>query len=136
MKNRNPDDIPDEEFIAFFKQYANYYPTLSIIERWRRFFPLHHVHIGFYDDLCQSPLGFYREICGFIGIDEQHTTEEGREKLSARVNEGRPLPMPIRFAEYLAGIWDKELELLCTAFAPHPEKWRQRCSEIREGTSS
>src|SRR4029079_5410735 len=118
------------EFLAFFDRYMDYYPTLSAINRWHRYFPQNHVHVGFYDMLCEAPLTFYGEVCDFLGIDKQRAPDEVKSRLSFRINEGRTIPMPHRFMVYLARNWTGEIEQLCNAFAPYPQQWRQRCLSI------
>ena len=127
---RKAEDIPDEEFRAFFDTYMNYYPTLAAIERWHQYFPPKRVHVGFYDMICEDPRRFYGQVCDFLEIDERRAPDQVQSKLSSRVNEGRNIPMPHRLELYLARNWSGEVERLCKAFTPYPQRWSQHCSRI------
>jgi hypothetical protein len=111
-----------------------YYPTVPALERWRGRFP-DAVHVGFYERLRDAPEEFYAEICAFLGVDPARAPESVRARISRRVNVGRPVPMPDRFAVSLARAWRGEIERLCDAFEPYPQQWLARCDAILAGTA-
>lgn len=119
--------IPDQVFFEFFDRYKNYYPTVAAINRWYLFFSPEQIYIGFYDKLSDMPSVFYQEICNFIGIDEQRAPQKVRNTLSKPVNTGRDLPIPHRFAFYLAQSWKSEIQRLCNVFSPYPQRWLKQC---------
>ena len=118
---------PDEKILDFFDRYRNYYPTVTAINRWYHFFPPEQIYVGFFDMLSDSPFAFYQEICDFVGIDEQRAPQKVRNTLSKPINKGPDLPIPHRFAVYLAQSWKNEIEQLCNVFSPYPQRWLQRC---------
>lgn len=128
--NQPVENIPDEMFFDFFQRYRNYYPTVAAIDRWYRCFSREQIHIGFHDLLSDAPLSFYQKICSFIGIDEEQAPPNVLDTMSRRLNKGRDVAMPHRFAVYLAESWRKEIQQLCDVFSPYPQRWLQRSIAI------
>jgi hypothetical protein len=136
LGDRSPEEVPDAELIAFFEKYMRYYPTIGAIDRWLRHFPQERVFVGFHDRLRESPRAFYDEVCSFLGIDPEAAPPGVLAGLSRRVNQGRELPLPRRFAVHLARRWAGEIDRLCEAYSPYPQRWRERHTAMLLGEGS
>lgn len=127
---RDPEDVPESEYQAFFHRYQQYYPTEQAIDRWMRHFPSNQVFFGFYDRLCEAPEQFFDEICTFLGVDASRTPRQVRSHLHDRKNPGRGLAMPAHVERQLSRQWIPEIERLMERFHPYPMHWRERCERV------
>jgi hypothetical protein len=75
----------DGRWIATQGCYADH------LARWRERFP--GIGVFFYDDLCEAPLGFARELYRFVGVDPDFAP---RTDLRPNAREYEPLPEGIR----------------------------------------
>lgn len=55
------------------------------LERWWRFFPSSRIHLVLYDDIDRSPLTAARAVFRFLEIDENHSTDLYRRRVSPTI---------------------------------------------------
>jgi len=94
---------------------GEYSKTLAV---WESVFPKEQIFIGFFEDMCDTPVELLRRIENFLGVSE-HIPEGATKK----VNETLGPAMPQGFEAYLARLYQEELFTLAERFGGHANEW-------------
>lgn len=119
--------ISHAEFTRYFDQLHSWWrPYLASIRIWEAHFP--RVHVGYYDTLCENPLKFYRQICGFLQIDSSYLPAN----LERAINKGRSDVLPPELRKYLSAQYINEVrELAEWGNSPYPRMWLRQMERDR-----
>ena len=126
---REQKEVSEADFVNFFKKNSKL-GYLTLIYRWRKYFPKNNIHINYFDQLVEDPKVLYEQICTFLNIDFDQFTKKKFSDLKNIQNKGVDLEMPDHFAKYLAELNKKQIDELCEHFYPYPQKWANQCKQI------
>lgn len=130
IKNREMERVPEDEVLAFFREYAGYYPTLSRIEAWEAEFG-NRLGVFFFDDLINNPDYLLSQVCDFLGLSRMRLHDlPGRLE---RRNPGRDLPLAPHFRRYLTDLYKEDVRHLSARYGMHPRRWLERYIKEAEG---
>lgn len=120
IRDRDPAEIGDSEFLDFFLEYASYFPSASVIATWQRFFA-GRFQLLWFDDIVAKPDRVLKEVCQFLGLSTAPVA--GFEAVAQASNRGRSLALPPRFRALLIDLYRDEVELLALRYGIHPRQW-------------
>lgn len=136
LRNRRYDASTDDQKVAaFFEGRIGQFRYTPALQRWRSIFPDDQLFIGFYDQLRDGAVDYFRDICRFLEIDPPLDQEDVLERVSGVVNKGTESEIPIKLSADLARSWLPDVENLCAIEDTYPQQWRADLKRrIREGS--
>lgn len=113
-KNRRINDVPDEEFEAFFRDpyqvaCGSY---SSIIRNWSQALQPGNLFVGRFEEIGTDPGGLLRRLLAFIGVSDD--LKYVAEYLHVRVNPTEDADLPDRFRELLQAQFAEEIRRMAT----------------------
>ena len=119
-------DVSKEQFYNNFAQEYEQLPSyISLIKKWKKYFPEQNIYIGYYDKLVTQPSQLFDEICNFLSINPNLFPADKRDNLSARVNKGVNINIPHEYFIHLSKMYSKCIEelVLDEGYKPYSELW-------------
>jgi hypothetical protein len=130
VRNRNIEDVTDEEFQRHFesKRSRLFTDYLRTLENWGSFFPEKQIFVGFLEDVHFYPNRLLARAYRFLGVDPSADYRVIRRKIHSRDVE----TMPTRLAVHLAEAYLKDAKALEERFGGYASFWRYAAERLAE----
>jgi hypothetical protein len=107
---------------------------VAIIERFERVFPRDQIFYGFFDDLCDRPEIFMRNMFDFLGVKPGDVSRLlARRPINVAAGGKKP---SLGFERALAAFFLPSVQKLCQRFYGPPHVWQTRYEAILKSQSS
>ena len=126
----------DEEAIrhGFAEGVRKMSDYVDIVERFERIFPREQILYGFFDDLCDRPETFMRNVLEFLGVEPGDVKSLlPREPVNVAAGGMKPSP---GFERAFAAFFLPSVRQLCERFDGAPQAWQKRYEAILNPQSS
>ena len=120
---RNIAEVADSEFFAHFKHERSVVrgDYLTILDKWLSQFPFEQMHIGFFEDIVNSPKKTLCEIFKYLGVlSDVDWDSFPYDKV---VNPNPKIPIPEKFKVFLQDMYRRDITLLQERFASRVDSW-------------
>lgn len=134
---RRVEDVPDEEFYAYFEKEWDYRPERNdpgeytkgmlqghycqAMDQWLEHFPEEQLLITFFDHIKHQPKQLMQRVCQHIGASVDIDWED--MPLSKVVNKNPSMPMPDKYRAFLTDLYQPEIEELRRRFGTESIDW-------------
>jgi hypothetical protein len=115
---------PMDELIAFIERPGQIRRSdyRTIIRTWQAHFPPEQIFIGFTEQIRDSPLKLFSDLCTFLGVEQRELPDA---LLCQPVSESSPHAMPLEVRAYLSEKYAPELEALASQLGPPCDQWHE-----------
>lgn len=130
MRSQDYREIPD----------ATVYPSLDnkrirlmtnytrTIENWSAFYPEDQIFVGFLEDIHFFPEELLRRVYEFLGA----STFAKYRVIRRRIHSGKQSTMPTRFASYLAGVYQGQIQVMGKQLGGYADFWLYCAAKLIE----
>lgn len=132
-QSRKLKDVKKKEFYNnFTKEYEQLPSYVSLINKWKQYFPAKNIYIGYYDKLVAQPSLLFDEICSFLAIEPDLFPAHKRDNLSAKVNRGVNINIPDEYFTHLSKMYSGCIKELAVQEKqePYPEIWLKTINKL------
>ncbi len=130
-QDKSLQEVREEKFIACFSldvcfQTSQY---VSLIKRWKQYFPCSQILILFFDDLLINPVSYYEGLCHFLQLNSPDATL--KQAVNPIRNQGIEATIPLRLGQYLYQLYEPSILALIDYLpeSPYPRQW---LTELRD----
>lgn len=133
------EEIPDQEFFAYFKLeqryrtkerpiHGDYIPGvrmgdyLRIIDNWLTAFPEEQLYLAKFDEIATRPVELLREIFSHLGVSTEVEWESFPH--TTVINKNPEHPIPEKFKTFLQEVYCRDIEALYRRFGERFADWR------------
>jgi hypothetical protein len=120
---RNIREVEDSEFFAHFKHDRSVmrgdYQT--ILDKWLSQFPPEQMHIGFFEDIVNSPKETLCEVFGYLGVSID--VDWDSFPYNKVVNANPKIPIPEKYKVFLQDMYRSDIVLLKERFGLRVDSW-------------
>ena len=120
---RNIVEVEDSEFFAHFKHERSVIrgDYLTILNKWLSQFPSEQMHIGFFEDIVNSPKETLCEIFKYLGVSSD--VDWDSFPYNKVVNPNPKIPIPEKYKVFLQDMYRRDIALLQERFASRVDSW-------------
>jgi hypothetical protein len=121
---RNIREVEDSEFFAHFKHSRSVMrgDYLTTLDKWLNQFPPEQMHIGFFEDIVNSPKETLCEIFWYLGVSSD--VDWDSFPYNKVVNSNPKIPMPEKYKVFLQDMYRSDIVLLKERFGSRVDSWR------------
>ncbi len=125
-RGRRIDEIPDDEFVAFFRSRASHRRGLytESIDRWSSIFGADRLLVLFHDDIRNNPESLLTRIFVHLGVSSD--VDWSRFPTRDVIFQGIEAPLPERFRPVLSELYGAEIDALGRRYPAAVAAWQAR----------